>query len=137
MVFPQLTIHTHLIFPRLRVNVLVSGEEPLLVRWILIKTPLGKPQRLLVKLLLLLLNNKPYGPSLICSKSQWPSFTYLCFNCLTVVYSNNVCCNCKTKFLFQEIYLHSALLKKLRYFFTIVNQSRKKKQFVHGRIAVI
>ena len=44
------------------VNVLVSGEKPLLVRRILIKTPLGKPQRLLVKLLLLLLNNKPSRP---------------------------------------------------------------------------
>ena len=34
---------------------------------------------------------------------------------------NNVCCNCKTKFLFQEIYLQNAfILKKLRYFFPIV-----------------
>ena len=39
-------------------HVLVSGEEPLLVRRILIKTSLGKPQWLLVKLLLLQLNNK-------------------------------------------------------------------------------
>jgi len=43
---------------RLLVNVLVSAEESLLVRRFLIKTPLGKPRRLLVKLLLLLLNNK-------------------------------------------------------------------------------
>ena len=59
--FPS-TAHPHTyFFPKnthLLVNVLVSGEEPLLVRRILIKTPLGKPQRLLVKLLLLLLNNK-------------------------------------------------------------------------------
>ena len=61
MIFPQLTIHTQF-SPKdthLLVNVLGSGEEPLLERWILIKTPFGKPQRLLVKLLLLLLNNKP------------------------------------------------------------------------------
>ena len=59
--FPS-TPHPHTYFSpkntRLLVNVLVSGEEPLLVRRFLIKTPLGKPQRLLVKLLLLLLNNK-------------------------------------------------------------------------------
>ena len=61
MIFPQLPIHTHIFFPkntRLLVNVLVSGKESPLVRRFLIKTPLGKPQRLLVKLLLLLLNNK-------------------------------------------------------------------------------
>ena len=53
------------------VNVLVSGEEPLLVRRILIKTPLGKPQRLLVKLLLLLLITNPIGLSPFFPKINW------------------------------------------------------------------
>jgi len=58
------------------------------------------------------------------------SFTYLFSKCLTVVYSNNnVCCNCKTKFFFQEIYLQNAFLKKLRYFFPIVNQENKNITF--------
>ena len=61
-VFSLTSPSTHTYFSpkntRLLVNVLVCGEESLLVRRFLIKTPLGKPQRLLVKLLILLLNNK-------------------------------------------------------------------------------
>ena len=63
MIFPRLPIHTHIFFPKKypltsECSRLVDQEESLLVRRFLIKTPLGKPQRLLVKLLLLLLNNK-------------------------------------------------------------------------------
>ena len=71
--FPS-TAHPHTYFfpqnTHLLVNVLVSGEEPLLVRRILIKTPLGKPQRLLVKLLLLLLNNKTTDLSVASSSRR-------------------------------------------------------------------
>ena len=82
---------------------------------------------------------KDYSDSWISLKLQVTGHHLLIYFLSVLVHNNNVCCNCKTKFLFQEMYLQSALLKKLRYFFPIVNQSRKQKKLhlVHGKTAVI